>query len=175
MENRQSYVMCVFFRKPAYMSYRCVEIKKLRNPQHFAQMVYRNFEYLKEDPVLKHTVVEIQQLLSSNDGVLFVVYDPQGALVAYLLGEIMTLQDNRMVFYVSYVFVSQKHRGRRIGSQLIERMIQKCQQIGLNFVVLTCDTMDHKVYEYYLKMGFVDDPILGQNKSRHRVMVKYLI
>ncbi len=71
------------------------------------------------------------------------------------------------------MYVGKNFRGKKIGSQLMNLAINRCKLTGINFVVLTCDTKDKKVYSFYERMGFMPDPLL-RNFGRHEVLTLYL-
>lgn len=148
-------------------------LRSIQNPYHFANVIYNNFLYLKEFPELMHNPQEINKLLQSNDTINFLIYDSKQKLVGYLIGEIKSLADGRVVFYISYVFIIDKYRGKQIGTKLIYKAIEECKQNGIRFILLTCDTYDQRVWNYYKRLGFIEDPLM-KSFNRHRVMTLYL-
>lgn len=138
----------------------------------FADIIHNHFLYLSQRPELQHNVYEIRRLLSGNDTISFVVYD-NDKIIAYLIGEIKHLNDGRTAYYVSYLYVCQKYRNKKIGTKLMKIVINKAKESDIRYVILTCDTNDKKVYEFYQKLGFMPDHIL-RNYGRHEVMTLYL-
>ena len=55
----------------------------------------------------------------------------------------------------------------------MNKIIKKCQDNGTKFIVLTCDTQDQKIVNFYKKYGFKIDSYLGNGK-RHEVFSLYL-
>lgn len=149
----------------------------------FTQIIYSNFIELTEYSYVKHTIKDIRELLSSEQLFGYIVkYIPHTNLqnsvnsekiIAYLFGETSVMPDGRNAYYLSYIFVAQKYRHLKIGSQLLSKLIKHCQNLGLTFIVLTCDMSDTKLVEFYEKFGFVLDPNLRRNK-KHDVMCLYL-
>jgi ribosomal protein S18 acetylase RimI-like enzyme len=148
------------------------EINKIVSPlETLINVIYNNFNYLT-DPNLGHTKDEIYRLLTSNQLYgLLVYHDKQ--LIAYLIGEFKILVDNRYVYYITYIYVSDKYRNKRIGIRLIINILNKCNNKGVKFVLLTFDTSNNKLIRFYNKLGFKKDPILGTGK-RHDVYSYFL-
>lgn len=158
------------------MSYKMIvkEIKRINsdiNP--LINIIYRNFKYLASSPELGHTHQEIKRLLQNNDMLSLFVYNQKGNLIAYLIGEFKTLNDGRYIYYISYLYVGKSYRSKKIGSQLMKLIISKCKNIGVKYIILTCDTNDKKVLNFYQHIGFIPDPIL-KNTSNYKVYTKYL-
>jgi GNAT superfamily N-acetyltransferase len=120
-----------------------------------------------------HSKNEILRSLTSDDTFCYFLYDNK-KLIGYLTGEYKTLNDNRYVFYVSYFYICSSYRNKQLGSKLMKLLINKCTREGTKFILLTCDTFDNKVVQFYKKLGFVQDPILGDENKRHNVFVLYL-
>lgn len=150
----------------------CIETKKINSPQLFAQVIYNNFLYLKDFPSLQHNKENIILNLQKELNLCYLVYNKH-QLIGYLVGDFRILSDNRYVYYISYLFISQLYRNKKIGGRLLKNIINKCKLEGVNFIVLTCDTYDNKCMNFYKKYGFSKDPILGTN-DRHNVLSLFL-
>lgn len=156
------------------MVLKCIETKQIDNPEFLADIIYNNFVYLIEFPHLSHNKKDLIKMLRSEDCLNFLVYNDD-KLIAYLIGDFKTLNDNRYVYYISYFYVVEAYRSKGLGGQLMNTIINKCKKMGVSFVLLTCDWHDPKVVKFYKKHGFVKDPILGTLASkRHVVMCLYL-
>lgn len=136
--------------------------------------IYLNFEYLKDIPNLKHTKQEIRRELTNPNGITLVLYHKEknncnDKIIGYITGEIMRLNDGRLVFYIAYFFIGKNYRKHGLGSTLINRIIKKANDMNLDAVVLTCDTYDNKVLDFYLYKGFMYDPYL-RRYDRHDVL-----
>jgi len=138
----------------------------------FADTIYNNFVHLSKTPQLEHNRQELRRLLSSYNTTSYVAYSGN-IMIAYLVGETKKLNDGRMVFYISYLYVGQKYRGLKLGTKLMDLVFKKCKKDGVQFVTLTCDVKDKKVVEFYERMGFMPDPIL-RNYGQHEVFTLYL-
>lgn len=140
----------------------------VHNVDMLVNIIHYNFLYLNHDPNLQHTKEEIKRLLTDKNCIGFLVFDGK-KLVAYMFGELKFLNDGRNVYYISYVYVIQSYRNRKIGSYLMNLAIQKMKQRNIRYIVLTVDIQDKKAYDFYMKKGFMPDNIL-RNYGRHEVL-----
>jgi ribosomal protein S18 acetylase RimI-like enzyme len=159
-------------KQPAKQGLIMKEIRRINNPGPLSEIIYKNFLELSDTPSLQHSREEIQRLLTNPEFIGFFVYDGQ-KVVAYLTGEKKHLNDGRIVYYITYIFVGGKYRNHKIGSRLMEILIGKCEQWGISFIMLTCDITDNKVINFYKKLGFTPDPIL-KNGTQHEVYSLYV-
>ena len=150
----------------------CVETKIVKEPSKLVDTIYNNFLYLVEYPVLLHNKDEINRILTATDCMNYLVFY-NGKLIAYLIGDFRTLDDNRMVYYISYLYVSRQYRNRKIGSRLMNMLIRKVTEKGIKFIVLTCDSDDQLNMRFYRKFGFKPDPLLSKGK-KHDVYTLFL-
>lgn len=139
----------------------------------FVKVVYKNFINLAKYEELKHTEKEIGRLLKSSNFLGLFVYNKKTHLVAYMLGEIMKLNDGRVVYYISYFYVAKPYRSKGIGSQMMNMIIEKCKSRKISYIMLTCDTEDTTVYDFYLMRRFMPDPIL-RKYDRYDIFTLYI-
>jgi GNAT superfamily N-acetyltransferase len=134
------------------------------------EMLYLNFLDLADYPELKHNRAELTRLVTSPKAkVIFIVV--KGRIAAYLVGEVMELVDGRRVFYINYIFTSKLFRKRGFASKLIEYVEELSKQFGHDGILLTCDTENEEVYNFYLMKGFMPDLQLRQYK-KHDVLYR---
>jgi ribosomal protein S18 acetylase RimI-like enzyme len=134
----------------------CVYSNVNKKTDLFENVVYNNFIHLAQDPDLKHTVQEIHRIFTC-DGLQLYLCILNKKIVAYLLGEIMTLNDKRNVLYITYIFTAPKYRNKGIASMLLNKAEEIAKLKDLHGILLTCDTEDKKVYDLYIKRGFMLD------------------
>lgn len=148
------------------------EIHRISDPGPLTEIVFKNFSELASKPHLQHNRDEIRRVLTNHDFVGFFVYE-NGKVVAYLIGEKKHLQDGRLVYYITYIFVGGKYRNKKIASRLIEKLIERCEGWGIGFILLTFDIKDQRLLQFYTKRGFQPDPIL-KNGTQHEVYSLYV-
>lgn len=125
----------------------------------FVKTVYYNFIDLSEYPLLKHNLAEIHKLILSPNMVGFFLYR-NNKMIGYIIGEVMRLNDGRLVLFISYLYVASKFRNLGYGKVLLEKYIDFAKKMHLASVVLICDTEDNKVSDFYMTKGFMYDQFL---------------
>lgn len=149
------------------------EYPAFKNPQAFAEIIYNNFIYLKDQPNLQHNMKEITRMLTNKDSTHFLVFNKSNQVIAYLTGEIKHLDDARICYYISYIYVAELYRDKKLGKKMMKLLINKCNMKGIKFILLTTDIKDAKLNGFYKGLGFVPDPLL-KNNTTHQVMTLYL-
>jgi ribosomal protein S18 acetylase RimI-like enzyme len=129
----------------------------------FIDIIYKHFEYIAEDPYLKHNKTEIERLLSSQQLFGVLMYN-EGNIVGYAIGEFMNLNVGRQAYYISYLYVVKQFRGHGLGKSMMDVLIKENIGRGINNVMLTCDTRDTRLLNWYRKMGFRPDKILTSSR-----------
>ena len=81
-----------------------IETKKIKNPINLAQIIYKNFIYLKDYPELNHNIEGITTTLQSDNVHIYLVYEGK-ELVGYSIGEVTVLQDFKTVYYLHYIYI----------------------------------------------------------------------
>lgn len=143
-----------------------------RNTNKLEKMIYLNFIELTNEPELLHTSQNINKMLT-NDKTQFYVFVLNRRIISYMLGEITHLNDGRNVFYVGYIYTAEKYRNIGLSSKLLKQVEFYCKNHNLDGIMLTCDTNNSQVYEFYKKRGFMLDIILRRH-TQHDVVYKQL-
>lgn len=138
------------------------------NVNMFIDLVFEHFIDLADYPDLKHTRDELYRLIRSENMKGYLVYHGK-KIIGYLLGEIMILVDGRKVFYISYMFVAPSFRKHGIASQLMEFSREFANNAGFDGLLLTADSENQKVFDFYLKRGFMPDLVL-RKYAQHEVL-----
>lgn len=127
-------------------------------------IIFNNFSHLKYIDEAQHNHKNIKNLLSNkiNENYCYISLDDDLTTInGYLLGEKKILMDGRMVFYITYIYVSPDDRNMGIGTNLINKVILKCKKsFGIKFVMLVCDKNNNNANNFYAKLGFVMDPVI---------------
>ena len=170
IRNRKFNVLFIY--NHMHSKIKCVETTKIQNPEVLAQVIYKNFNYLIKYPELQHNMKTIIETLKAEGNFCYLLYHDI-KLIGYLVGDFRVLPDNRYGYYISYAYICEDYRNRKLGSQLMNKLINKVKEKGVKFIVLTCDVRDKQVVKFYQKYGFNKDPNLGGNKP-HIVFSLYL-
>ena len=123
--------------------------------QIFTNLIYYNFIKIADNDKLKHNKNEIYNLLS-NPAHFFIVYMINNKILGYIVGEIMNLNQEPILF-ITYIFTSPYHREGGIGHILMNYIENYASNNNCRKIMLTCDTDDKKIYDWYLKMGYMPD------------------
>jgi GNAT superfamily N-acetyltransferase len=144
------------------------DIKNMRNNilQH---MIFKNFKHLADIPSLKHNMIEIDRLIRGNQSIIY-LYMIDNQIASYVVGEILEVS-GRKVYYVTYLYTSDKYRNSGLASKLIKFIEKNASNLNLNGIMLTTNTENKKVYDFYLKRGFMPDLLL-RTYSKYDVLYK---
>lgn len=144
--------------------------KKIYTFQNFGQVVYDNFIDLSYNPKLKHNMNEIMKIIKSPESVILIALE-NNKMIGYLIGEFIKLNDGRHVFYITYVFTSELFRDRGIASKLMNIVDDLVLKNNLDGIMLTCDSENYQVYNFYLKKKFMPDLVL-RTYDKYEIMYK---
>jgi GNAT superfamily N-acetyltransferase len=135
-------------------------------------MLYINFLEIGAHPLLNHNRKEINRLIHSPDAQIY-FYLINSQIASYLVGEIMKLNDGRMIFYITYLYTSKKFRKHGLATKLMQFAEKIALEKNLDGMMLTCDTENSYVYNYYLLKGFMPD-IQLRTYNKYDVLYKIL-
>jgi len=146
---------------------------KTKNLKNLTKTIYENFIELENYPILSHTKKTILETLNKPDCIFIINYDEKKKrIIGYLLGYIEYINnDNRKVFFVSYLYVSSKYRTHGIGSKLMNIAHELTQSMKCDGTMLICDTEDEPVYNFYLRKQYMPDMNL-RRYEKHEVMYR---
>jgi len=134
-------------------------------------VIFTNFEYLSNNTELKHNKTELYRLVTSPSAKIYFILDDTKRVMAYLVGEIMTLNDGRLVFYVSYLYTASMYRNKGVASMLMAYVDVYAKKMLYDGVMLTTDTSNVSLMHFYESRGFVRDVLL-RRYARYDVMYK---
>ena len=129
---------------------------KNQNKMILVNYIYNNFDSLSNNKKLNHTKFEITKTLNSPGVVLFLVLH-ENKIIAYLLGEMMKLNDSRYVLFISYIYVIKSMRNKKLGCKLMSTAISYAAEQRADGVMLIYNTSDKKLERFYDKYGFMLD------------------
>jgi len=139
--------------------YKEISTLKLNQIDRFANVIYKNFIHLKDEPKLNHNVNEIKKLLLNKNMKGFLLYSSNGILIGYIIGEIKNIT-NRVLFYITYFYIAKNYRSNGFGKKLLVLVLNKCKKLHIYNITLTCDTSNSFVHDFYLRWGFMPDQFL---------------
>ena len=71
----------------------------------------------------------------------------------YAVGRVYTIKDEENSAYIEGLHVSKEERKKCIGTEMINKLINKCKEIGSKKCTLWCDKSKW-VYDWYKRLGF---------------------
>jgi RimJ/RimL family protein N-acetyltransferase len=136
-----------------------IDLLKISNTYLLVDTIYDNFKNLGDIKKLNHNKKEIERILKSNNSfVLFIMKDKK--IISYLIAEKKLLSDGREVLYIYYLFTSLKFRNMGLASTMLDTAKQFSNKNNCTGIMLTCDTDNIKVHDFYLKKGFMPDMLM---------------
>ena len=134
------------------------------NVDKFAKIILNNFKNTKDNKNLNHDFKNIKRMLKSHKFLGLFVYNKEGQIVGYLLGEMETIPDGRLVFFILYIFVSKSNRQKKVGTHLLFELKKVIKnEIGLKFIMVLCNNAKEGVCNFYSRNGFIKDPMFNDN------------
>jgi ribosomal protein S18 acetylase RimI-like enzyme len=130
----------------------------------FSYTIYRNFDYYKQDQNMHHTLEDISKLLKSKDMYCLLVYNINHKLIAYLIGEIIKLDNGKMVFFINYLYVIEKYRNLGIGSKLLNIIIKRVQNWKIHGIMLLVDSTNDYLNTFFANRNFHIDETHRRNE-----------
>jgi len=121
-----------------------------------------------------------------NNPVLFVAKNGTGRIIGYLMGQEVLeysedprnqtlsiiagskdldylFNDNKRIFYVSGIGVTQKYRRYGIAGQLSLMLVNELRRLGFGYRIGRTDTSVRAMRNLYLKQGFQELPVADAN------------
>ena len=92
------------------------------------------------------------------------VYNIHHKLIAYLIGEIIKLDNGKMVFFINYLYVIQKYRNLGIGSKLLNIVINKVKQWKINGIMLLYNSTNDYLTNFFANRNFYIDETYRRNE-----------
>lgn len=142
-----------------------------RNMSKFIEAIYKNFNTLKYTESLKHNTKEIARLLTSPLAIILLGIK-DGKIIAYLIAEI-TVYNNRTLLHIHYLYTVSSHRGRGMGTYMLNMIQQYAQDQNISTLSLTFDTYNQGLTKFYFDQYFEYDPDL-RSYQRYDMLVKYV-
>jgi len=137
-----------------------------------SKIIYNNFIQFSSNPNIKHSVADIEKILHCDTCQFYIIVKNNG-IIAYLLGEIIDVNDGRFVFYIDYLYTVPSFRKKGLGNSLMNLAEKISYEKKLDGILLTCDTENKEVFQFYTKLGFLPDLHL-RKYERHDILYKIL-
>ena len=126
--------------------------------------IYENFKDLINYKNLNHSQNEINRLLMSQNVILF-LYLVDNKIEGYLVCE--TTGCN--VLFINYIYVVNKYRGHKIGSQLMSSAMEYAKKINIRNIDLISE-IDSVAYNWYKSLGFMKNNDVNVGDKKHLML-----
>lgn len=137
----------------------------------FPDIIFNNFGEIKDVPQLNHSKESIYKLLKSDTAQVYLVMVNK-KIASYVISNIEKLKDGRSVLYISYLYTATQFRKSGYASLLLSVVQNVASKNNLDGVMLTCDTNNKKVHEFYIRHGYMSDIFL-RNFGQYEIMYKH--
>lgn len=149
------------------------DIDKQKDLSFFVDTIYNNFIELKYEEKLMHTKQKIEENIKNNNSIIVIQMNENKKIVGFITANIMMLDDRRKVFFITYVYVAETERNKKLGSVLLN----KAEQVGRDNKCIGCmlifDTHQDNLVRFYEDRGYMLDINL-RRYERHDVFYKIL-
>ena len=148
------------------------QFRKLDNINRLAKIIFLNFIKLMDQPNIDFSIDGIERLLVSNNLVGWFLLDNNDKIIGYLVGEIQRLQDGRLVYFISYFYISKNYRGNGLGKIMLLRCLKfiKDNNIPFTMIITERDTVGYNLYK---KIGFQNDPLIKIDNPDYVLLMNY--
>lgn len=149
------------------------DISQQKDLSIFIDIIYNNFIDLKVDYKLMHNKEDIEKNLRSKNSVIIIITNESDKIIGFLTSSIMVLDDRRKVLYISYIYVAESERNKKLGSSLIREAENFAKNSNCIGVMLIFDTYQPYLVNFYETRGYMLDINL-RRYERHDVYYKTL-
>jgi len=148
------------------------DISKQKDLSFFVDVIFNSFIQLSRNKSLLHTKIQIEKNLRSENSVIILIMKEK-KIIGFLTGNITVLDDRRQVFFISYIYVVENSRNKKIGSTLLQEAEKIAKQSNCLGMMLIFDTYDKILMYFYETHGYMLDINL-RRYERHDVFYKTL-
>ncbi len=149
------------------------DIAKQKDLSIFIDVIYNNFIELRNENRLMHTKQKIEENLKNDNSIVIIMLNDDKKIIAFLTANIMMLDDRRKVFFITYIYVAESERNKKLGSEILTKAEQIAKQNNCLGCMLIYDTHQINLVRFYEDRGYMLDINL-RRYERHDVFYKIL-
>lgn len=143
------------------------------NTNALVNVIYNNFKYLEKQNVANHDEEYISELINSENMYSIFIYDKKKRIVGYLIGKTNMLDDERIVYFISYIYVSPNYRNNGIGTRMLNTLVNRIKHWNISDIMLITNKKNPKLINFFMNNnGFVFDNKFKTNQD-YDVLVKH--
>jgi ribosomal protein S18 acetylase RimI-like enzyme len=132
------------------------DILKQKDLSLFVDTIYDNFIHLSSELKLSHTKENILKNLLSPNSIIIIMIE-NNKITGFLTGNILELDDRRRVFFISYIYVAENQRNKKLGTKLMKLAEKIGNQYKCIGMMLIFDTHDKVLVNFYENLGYMLD------------------
>ncbi len=149
------------------------DIAKQKDLSIFIDVIYNNFIELRNENRLMHTKQKIEENLKKDNSIVIIMLNDDKKIIAFLTANIMMLDDRRKVFFVTYIYVAESERNKKLGSEILTKAEHIAKQNNCLGCMLIYDTHQINLVRFYEDRGYMLDINL-RRYERHDVFYKII-
>ena len=135
-------------------------------------IIYNNFNYLKNQPGIIFSKNEIMNCLISPELLGWYLLDDNNNITGYLIGTKKEVGDGRYVYFIDYFYIITKYRNKGMGTKMLILCINYIKNINIKFIMLITE-INSNAYKMYNRMGFVKEPLMTLNNPNFKILLYY--
>jgi len=149
------------------------DIAKQKDLSIFIDVIYNNFIELRNENRLMHTKQKIEENLKKDNSIVIIMLNDDKKIIAFLTANIMMLDDRRKVFFVTYIYVAESERNKKLGSEILTKAEHIAKQNNCLGCMLIYDTHQINLLRFYEDRGYMLDIHLRRYET-HDVFYKII-
>ena len=149
------------------------DIAKQKDLSIFIDVIYNNFIELRNENRLMHTKQKIEENLKNDNSIVIIMLNDDKKIISFLTANIMMLDDRRKVLFVTYIYVAESERNKKLGSEILTKAEHIAKQNNCLGCMLIYDTHQINLVRFYEDRGYMLDINL-RRYERHDVFYKIL-
>ena len=143
------------------------------NTNALVNVIYNNFKYLERQNIATHDEGYISELLNSENMYSVFIYDKKKRIIGYLVGKTNVLDDGRIVYFLSYIYVSPNYRNNGIGTRMMNALVDRIKHWDVSDIMLITNIKNPKVVNFFMNNnGFEYDDKFKTNQE-YDILVKH--
>lgn len=143
----------------------------LINVDLLAKIIFLNFMELQNESGIVFTVDSIIDILKSSNVVVWFLLDDNDSICGYLIGKIQSMPDGRLVYYISYFYITESYRNKGYGKRMLLMCFKEMMEQNIKFIMLISKKNSDNLYK---SLGFSTDPIVKLNNNNYEVLSIYV-
>jgi ribosomal protein S18 acetylase RimI-like enzyme len=144
----------------------------ITNSTRLSKIIFLNFINLENEPGISFSIDDIYSTLIDPNLLGWFLMDNDNKIIGYLIGTRKELGDGRLVYYISYFYIIQKYRNKKLGKEMLLTCMRYIASINIKFIMLISD-VNSNAFTLYRNIGFVYEPIMKLENPNFTILLYY--